>query len=236
MNTKKIFDWLLLFFGEALIIAAFLLFRGNLADNVLVLNIVVSSLVYFRFFAGYRAPWIDLQDKSQKNIGSLGISWKVTWLYSFFAITAMIGCNVALNLSFSTQLIIHSVLLFFLLLGVFLSFHVSDKVQEVYQQETFNRNGIIEMKKVVANLKDKMNDLANLPENFINRINSLEENLRFISPSENHEAHNLEQQFIANIDDIVFAVSNFSMNEEKIESNLKKCERIYQNRKNIYSN
>jgi multisubunit Na+/H+ antiporter MnhC subunit len=236
MDTKKIFGWLLLLFGETLIVTAFILFRGNLAANILVLNIVVSSLVYFMFFAGYRVPWLNLQDKSKKQIGSLGISWKITWLYFFFAIAVMIVCNITLDLSFSTQLIMHGVLLFFLLLGVWLSSHASDKVQAVYEQETFSRNRIVEIKMAVTNLKDKMNDLSNLPESFINRINSLEENLRFISPSANQEAYNLEQQFITTINDIAFAVSNFSMNEEKIESNLKKVERIYQNRKQIYSN
>jgi multisubunit Na+/H+ antiporter MnhC subunit len=236
MNTKKIFGWLLLFFGIALIITTYILFRGNLADNILALNIVVSSVIYFMFFTGFRAPWIDLKDKFQKQVGTLGISWKFIWFYSFFAIATMIVCNVALNLLFSTQLIIHGVLLFFLLLGMLLSLHASDKVQEVYTQETFNRNGIFEMKKAITNLKDKINDLSDLPEYFTNRVNTIEENLRFISPTENAEAHNLEQKFISTINDIAFAVSNFSMNEEAIENNLKKVERIYQNRKSVYSN
>jgi hypothetical protein len=235
MDTKKILGWLLLLFGEALLVSAFILFRGSLADNILVLNIVVGSLVYGLLFCNFRAPWIDLKDKSQKQIGALGISWLATCLYAIFSIAAMVVCNVAYNLPFTAQLLIHGVLLFFLLLGILLSSRASEKVQEIYRQENFNRNGIIEMKKALTNLKDRMNDSAGLPENFIGKINSLEENLRFISPTENAEAHALEQQFITAINDIAFAVSNFSMNGERIEGNLKKAERIYQNRKNIYS-
>ena len=236
MNTKKLLWWLLLLFGEVLIITAFILFRGNLNDNILVLNIIVASLVYLLFFWGYRAPWINLNDKSQKQIGSLGISWKVIWLYSFFAITAMVICNLILSFPLLVQLIIHGILLFFLLLGVYLSIKTSDKVGDVYLQEMANRSGINEMKVAVRKMKDKMNDIANLPEDFINRINTLEENLRFISPSDNEDAHDLEHSFSQTVGDITFSISNFSMNKEAIEGNLKKLERIYQNRKQIYSN
>jgi hypothetical protein len=235
MSTKKILSWIALLGGEAIIIAGFILFKGSLMNNIFVLNIVVSSLIYGLFFIDVLVPWIDLRDKSQKKVGVLGLRWFFTWFYALLAIAAMFVCNLAYESSFALQIIIHCALVFLLLLGFVSALHSSDKVQRVYQQETFNRNGIIEMKKSVANLKDKMYDLSDLPESFTGRINSLEENLRFISPTENAEAYNLEQQFITAINDIAFAVSNFSMNEERIESNLKKAEHIYQNRKSIYS-
>ncbi|MDR2683334.1 MAG: hypothetical protein LBB64_05640 [Dysgonamonadaceae bacterium] len=91
------------------------------------------------------------------------------------------------------------------------------------------------MKSAMRQLKDRMSETDNLPENFTNRIHSLEEGLRFISPANNEEAYGLERSFITTLGDITFAISNFSMNEERIESSLKKLERVYQNRKNSYS-
>jgi len=143
---------------------------------------------------------------------------------------------LASELSFNIQLIIHCVLLFFLLLGIFLVHHASDKVKEVYQIETTNRNPIVEMKKAMQNLKDKISETADLPDAFIQRINALEEGLRFISPTENSEAEEMERAFIQITNELRFAISDFSMNEEQITNNLKKLERTYQNRKNIYSN
>ncbi len=236
MSTKKILWWLLLLFGEAVLITAFILFRGETPTNILTLNIVVSSLIYGLFFLSYQIPWIDLQDKSQKQIGALGISWFVIWIYAIAAIAGMLVSSLVFDFSFSIQLIIHAVLLFFLLLGIWLSSHTADKVQEVYEQETQNRSRIIEMKNEMRSLKDKMNDTSGLPEYFTKRIDSLDENLRFISPTNNVEATEMECTFIATLNEIKFAISNFSINEERIESNLKKAERIYQNRKNIYSN
>ncbi|MDR1121717.1 MAG: hypothetical protein LBM08_12465 [Dysgonamonadaceae bacterium] len=235
MNMKNILSWMLLLFGEVIIIAALILFGGETPKNIFVLNIVVCSLVYGLFFCNFRAPWIDLEDKSQKQIGMLGISWFATWFYAIAAIIFMLVANLAYNLAFPTQLIVHSILLFFLIMGMLLSHHSANKVQEVFVQETQNRSRINEMKSAMQQLKDKMNDTAGLPENFTDRINSLEEGVRFISPANNEEAYSLENSFSKIVSDISFAISNFQMNEEAIESSLKKLERVYQNRKSIYS-
>jgi hypothetical protein len=235
MSTKNILSWLLLLFGEAIIIAAFILFRGNTPDNILVLNIVVSTLVYGLFFCNFRAPWIDLKDKSQKQIGAIGISWFAMWFYAIAAVVAMLVANLAYELSFELQLIIHCGLLFFLLLFVLFSRHSADKVAEVYNEQTANKNGILEMKRAMLALKAKISETADLPDNFVHKINSLDESLRFISPTENNEAHDLERSFVKTINAICFAIQDYSYNEEQIEDNIKKCERLYQNRKNIYS-
>jgi hypothetical protein len=235
MSIKTLFSWLLLLFGEAIIIAAFILFRGNAPDDIFILNIVISSIIYMLFFCNYRAPWIDLNDESQKQIGAIGISWLATWFYAIFAIAAMLLANLELQLVFTTQLIIHCILLFFFLLWLLLAQHSADKVKEVYEQQTANRSGIIEMKRAVNQLCDKMSETAGVPADFIRRINALNESLRFISPTENAEAHSIENSFIETVNAIRFALTDYSLNTEQIESNIKKCERLYQNRKNSYS-
>jgi hypothetical protein len=138
--------------------------------------------------------------------------------------------------TFTSQLIIHCVLLFFLLLGMWYSNQAADKVREVHKIETKNRNGINEMKTAMQNLNDKMNDFNNLPEYFMQRVSTLEDNLRFISPANTNKAYSLENSFIEITNEINLALSDFAMNEMQIENNLKKLEKIYQNRKNIYSN
>ena len=232
---KKILSWLLLLFGEALIIAAFIIFRGETADNIFILNIIVSSVIYASFFVDILVPWIDFSDKSQRQIGSLGLRWFFVFFYAILAIATMICCNRVYNLPFATQLIIHGILFFLLLLGLLGAIHSGDKVKRVYEQDTENRSRLIEMKDAMRNLKNRMNHIDGLPGAFTRQIDALEEDLRFISPSNNQEAHELETAFVKIINDIGFAVSDFSMNQEKIESDLKKIERIYQNRKNIYS-
>lgn len=235
MSTKNTLSWLLLFFGEAIIISAFILFRGETADDILTLNIVVSTIVYGMIFLSFRTPWINLKDKTQKQVGALGIRWYIIWLYAVCAIVTMIAANIALELVFTTQLIIHCTLLFFLFLGMLASRHSADKVKEVYEQQTAHRHGITEMKNAMRDLKDKMIGMSNLPDYFIQQINTTEENLRFLSPSNNQEAYGLEHSFVETINEIEFAISNYAMNEERITDNLKKLERTFQNRKSVYS-
>ena len=235
MDIRKILSWVALLGGEAIIITAFIFFKSDSADNIGVLNIVISSLIYGLFFVDILVPWVDLADNSQKKVGSLGLRWFFTWLYAVSAIALMFIVSLG-NLDFKWSLILQCILLFLLVLGFIASLTASDKVEEVYQQELQNRNGINEMKSAMRDLKDRMSGVTGLPDSFKTRINSLEEDLRFVSPANNEEAYGLEKSFSNIVSDISFAISDFQMNEEVIESNLKKLERIFQNRKLVYSN
>jgi uncharacterized membrane protein YiaA len=235
MNTRKTLSWLLLFWGEAIIITAFILFRGNTPDDILTLNIVVSSLIYGLFFLNYRIPWIDVKDESQKQVGTLGINWSITWFYAILAIATMVCGNLAYNFAFTTQLIIHCTLLFFLFLSMFGARRAADKIQDIYEVETKNRSGIDEMKAAMQQLKDKIYNVDGLPQYFTQSIDTIDENLRFLSPVNNQERYGLERTFIETINEIKFAISGYSMNEEQIKSNLKKLEHMYHTMKNIYS-
>lgn len=235
MKTKNLLPWLLLLLGEAVIITAFILFRGETETNILTLNIVVSSIVYGLFFVDALVPWVDFKDASHKRVGAIGLRWVITWIYAFLAIAAMILSNVVYALPFTTQLWIHAALLFFVLLGLFGVSQTAQKVKNVHDAETNIKNYVVEMKKAMADLKEKISRADNLPDDFLAQINALDENLRYLSPSNREKARELEQSFIETIKDIGFALHDFSLNEEKINHNVKKCERIFQNRKQIYS-
>jgi hypothetical protein len=235
MNTKTLVPWLLLLFGETLIVTSFILLGSNLECEILTLNIIVVSMIYGLFFVDILVPWIDLADKSQRKVGSIGVRWLTTWLYAITAIAVMIVANLVFDVKFAIQLILHGVLLFSLSLGLFGASYVSAKVDQVGQTEMASHSGITEMKKVMLDVKNKMNEMTNIPDNLFRRINALEENLRFISPSDDREAHKLERAFIETLNEIKFAVSDYSINEKQIERNLNKLESIYQNRKNSYS-
>jgi len=232
MSTKKIISWLLLLFGEAIIITSFILFRGTIPDNILVLNIVVSSIIYGLFFVDILVPWVDLKDKSQKRVGSLGLRWFVTWVYAIVAIAVMTGGNVVYEFTFTTQLIIQFILLFCLLLGLLGTAFASDKVEQVYEQQTINRSGMIEMSNAMRRLNEKVDEIRNFPPHFTRRIKMMEENLRFLAPSDKQEAHELEHSFVETVENMAFVISDLTINKEQIELNLKKLERLYQNRKN----
>lgn len=86
MNAKKIFSLLLALFGEALIVFCFLHFGKNVQTEILILNIIVSTIIYCLVFVDFIFPWVNLKDKSQKQIGSIGLRWFFTFFYLILAI------------------------------------------------------------------------------------------------------------------------------------------------------
>lgn len=236
MELKKIFWLLLLLIGEALIIISFLYFGKNVESEILALNIVVSSVIYGLFFIDILIPWVDFKDKSQKTIGGLGVRWFFTLLYAILAIGCMVRFNQAQPLDFNSQLIIHGILFFVLLLGFYLSFIAAEKVKQVYVEETQLRNQIDGMKKVTKELQLKLDTMQDIPSEIISRIDELQENLRFLSPCNNSSAVELEKQFIDEMRVLDLSFSETPLNPENTISHIKNCERTYNERKQVFSN
>ena len=117
-----------------------------------------------------------------------------------------------------------------------MAFSSSDKVSEVYFEEKQNRDRIDEMKKVTKELQLKLDAMNNIPIEIINRINELQENLRYLSPSNNSDALVLESKFVEEIRMLNNCFSDNPLNIEIVISNIKNCERTYKERKQIFSN
>ena len=111
----------------------------------------------------------------------------------------------------------------------------ADRVGEVPISENSIRSGVSEMKQVMNNLKIQISTLPDLPENLVHRINSLNENLRYISPANTIEAREIENLFCQEANNMLIVISNYKYNTTTIENHLKKMELLYQNRKSVYS-
>jgi glucose dehydrogenase len=235
MNTKKIFSFLLLLAGEALIIASFLIFGKNMSSGILLLNIVVTTIIYALFFIDILFPMVNFGDKSHKAIGSLGLRWLITGLYAIIAFVAMIVFNYGTPTAISTQLIVHSILLFLLLLGLFGAMSSAQKVEAVYVEEKQTRNGIEEMKKATKKVQLKLEQIKEIPRNIIDNVNDLQEDLRYLSPCDNPDAYEMEVDFsnqMKAVNDILFITP---IDNEQIAKQIESCKRIYRERKQLYS-
>jgi hypothetical protein len=235
MDTKKIFSIFLLLLGEALIIIGFLYFGKNLTQNILALNIIVSSIIYLLWFVEKFIPMVDLKDKAHKGIGSIGLKWLFTFLYAAAAIGTMVVFNTVKPVDLYTQIIIHGILFFLLLVGLYFVFYTSQKVGEVFIEETTNCSRIDEMKKATREIKIKADLTKNIPSDINIRVTELLENLRFISPSNDAEAMNLESQYLKEIRDLQDCLFFNPLNYDKSIEILQKCEQTYSERKRIYS-
>jgi hypothetical protein len=236
MNSKNIFSILLFIIGEALIILGFVHFGKNLQPDILVLNIVVTSLIYCLTFFDIFIPWLDLKDRPQRKIGSMGIRWFFTSLYLLTGVGAMIIFNTRFPIPFISQLIIQGILFFLLLLGLYLGFTSAEKVHEVYDEEQLILNNIDEMKMTTKELQLKLDRMKDIPADVVSRINDLQENIRFLSPCNNSRASELERKFVAEMRQLNDCFDDIPLNIAKIQDNIKNCERTYKERKQVFSN
>lgn len=237
MNTRKILSFLLLVFGEALIITCFVHFFKNADSRIITLNIGVASIIYFLIFIETIFPWIDFNDKTQKTVGAIGIIMFFGIIYIVCAVAGMIVMNVAeMHIQFINQLIVQGGLFFFLILGVLMSYISSDKVSEVYVSEKRDRSGIDEMKKVTKNVQLKLDELKNVPIQIISELNNLQDNIRFLSPSDNQDAFELENRYIEEMKKMDSYIYYSPIDYEKVSEIIENCNRLYKVRKQTFSN
>lgn len=231
---RKILSWAALLAGEALLIAAFLLW-GKYEQNVLILNIVVASIVYMLSALDMLFPWIDIKERAQRRIGSISIWWTTISVYSIAAIILILFCS---NLwAFSTLLLVHAALLVILVLGLLASMSVADVVGEVYEEQQQQRAGVDDMRRAMRRLKTKVDCcMEPVSPEHKGRIEELAENLRFITPANVDEAFEMEREFVDVVADIARCFEDYELNKERIERGLREAESIYRDRKSIFSN
>ena len=236
MDIKKVTLFLLVYIGEALIIISFLYFGRNFTIRILTLNIIVSSIIYSLFFFEFLFPIVDFKDKSHKTIGSLGLRWIFKSSYTVVSIVAMVIFNTVKPIDFNSQIIIQGILLFLLSIGLFMAMSASEKVHEVYLEEKDIHNRVENINITTNEIQSKLKQMKDIPVELSTRINTLKENLRFISPSNNNDAFELETKFLNELKAIQERLFDIPLNNDKIIENIQNCERFFKERKQIFSN
>ncbi len=236
MNTKRILSFLALLIGVIIIITGFVLFGYQLENDILILDIFVCILIYILFFSEFLILWSNFSDSSHRKIGTIGIRWFFIGIYTVTAIGIMVIGNIGSHWSFSLQLLSHCGLFVFLLLGIISTLSTHDKTAQIHIEQLQDRNGILEMKKAIRDLKNKAQEQATLPLPILERICSLEQELRFLSPTNKTDGHEMEHLFIQTAVNMKAIIINYSMNKESLEKLLDKLEHLLQERKSVYSN
>lgn len=222
--------------GEALIILSFLYFGKHLQTEILFLNIIVSSVIYGLFFWDFAIPWINLKDKFQKSIGSIGVRWFFTFLYIIVSIGLMIVFNTRWSINFTSQLLIHGMLFFLLAISFYTVFASSNKVKDIYIDEKQVIGSLDDMRKATKELQLKLDTMKDIPTEIISKIINLQENLRFLSPCNSNEAIELEMRLVDELKTLAGNITVSPFNMDEVSDNIHNCEQIYNDRKHVYSN
>lgn len=246
MKPKMLYAILAAMIGEALIVTLNILFRGELPDNVLVLNIVVCSIAYassaWVFFIKWDKSPVD--DKVGTWGGTLGVNLWGSSLYSFLVIVALFAMNLHVvvdeisdtyPIEFKYQLLVQGALLFFLIITRFSSHAVADQVENVYNKEAALVSGLDEMKSAARRLQDAVFVCSDVDPNLRKMIDDIQQNIRYLSPVKSSEAKDIESNYVNKVNTLIPAFINYKMNEDLIAKQLSLLKHLVDNRKKIYN-
>ena len=236
MSKKTFLTILAIIGGEVLIICTFMLFQNYFViEGAFVLSTIVCSIMYLTLFINAFKPLVNLKEKSPTEVGTLGPQWFFSFGYVILGGAAIYLCNFHYFIPLNFQMLIHGALVLGLTWGFISVFTIGDKVAKVAKDEKILVDGVVKMKKVLEHLSDDLCEKTDIPSNIIEQINDMTTSVNLLSPINNPEAHSLEDEFVATIEGLQRNVSNYSLNQERIDVLLKRSERILQKRKEIYS-
>jgi hypothetical protein len=212
-------------FGESLILASFLYFGEN--SKELWLNFTVTSIIYCLWFSQRIFPLIkiNLKDKSQKEVSSLGIRFFAVILYSLLAIIAMLAFNWQKGaVSFGAQIITQLILLFIFFVFLVWGMNAQRNTEKVYEKEQNLNEGKDNLKSTVSLLRQKLSAKNDFPDWILNRIKNLEEEVRYLSPNGTAQAQTLEKSFVDTLKSLETDLDFGNTEQVKIDELLKRCE------------
>ena len=228
---KRFLGILILLLGQAFIVAAMLLLPHGLEQNIMILDTVVLSIIWWVFSFDLIRPIISEGDHAPE-IGSLGIRWKGQLLYAFLAI--LFGILAAyFSLKFEYQLLGQGGLFGILVLTWLFSLMAKRKVSEVAAAETKALDGRAQMKIAVREVQDALFDSPDAPDDIRRAIEEIESQLRYITPCSNPEALAYEQKFIQLAHEIAITLPHAKMEGESLRANVARLQRTLAQRKSI---
>ena len=234
---NKIISFLLYIVGLALIVVSFNFFSSEETENnVVILNTVVSCIIYSLFYLDALIPMVGFDKEGQSKVASLGIRWFVTGTYAFLAIGLMFAFAYGWKLEAGAQIIIHSILFLLASMGLFSAYASKNKASSADLEMATLKISLNEIKSVSKRLAQSTQLLTTLSPQVKNEILTFDEGMRYISPNNSSEAHTVESSLLEELKTVEHIISTRPEQEEELLTSLNKCKQHYLNRKNIYSN
>ena len=230
MNTKNIYKFLTILLGYVLIIGGFIIFGDSLENKVKILDIVVSCFIFTQFVLFTIFPLINLGTSAHKEVGMMGIHFFVLNLCCVLSIGIMVY-GIIHQVPFKYQMMTQLVVLFLLFVGRFATLRSGEKVLQIYQKEQMIMEGKNNLKALMDDFSDDIATVKDLDPIAKEKLSSIYDAMRFITPSANPEAKKIDHQFIQTIGDLKVLMRNVTINKEKIIEEREHLERILSRRK-----
>lgn len=235
MNLKFLYLFLIILLGEIIIIVGFNRFGTGVNSDILMSDIIVSSVIFCAIALEFTNPIVNLRDETQAAIGGIGIRWVFMFVFIAGSIGVMVYSFKNKEVDITLFWLLQAVLILILLLGLYFSRNVTEKVSEVYHEEKKLRSQLIEIKACIEELKFVGLDSGNLQQEEHQMLNELLDNLRYLAPSNNPKATELEASILNELNVLKDSLSLKSQGTN-LKLILNRCDLLYKQRKQLYSN
>lgn len=230
-SSNTIFGIMFLLAGLGIIIAIYFLFLRECQEkNLFILNItatcVVFAVVYLRSFDIFGTV-----GKVAHSGAGYGLKWHGVSIYAPLALILII-LSIIFGWGFSFCLIGHLIFLFILLMFFFLGSVAKDNVNNVTDKIEARKSGL----KEIAIQLDMLEMQCRLGAggDYLDLVNALRENVRYITASDKRAAIDLENKLIAKIRLITGQIEHTSQSGEVVKGELEECLAIMELRKKQY--
>jgi len=233
---KRLLSFLCWIIGEGVLIAALLHFGKNTNQSLLILNGIVSSIIFSMFILNVFLPMHGPSDKSSKRADKLGTRWFFTITYATLSIGAILYFELVNPVDLLTHSMIQLIFLSVLFMGLWGAFRPAKKNTELDQKIlNLERNQLIMINNVIGIACSKAERRADIPVSVLNGIKDLQNNARVLSPGNESVALRMEGKIMVEIN-----LLNRSLKEERIDlrsvqHTIKNCSRIFNEHRRIYS-
>lgn len=210
-----------------------------LPDNIRWLDFAVMTVIIAIFTGNVLYPFIDLSDKSHKEVAALGLRWSATGWYSALAFLFML-CNIIFAwqnggkaCSFSLQIIVQAAFLLFFMMGLVSSQAAMRKTQAVFNDEKDIMRGKADVCASLAELLSSAENKNDIQPEYMDRIRRIVSEGRYITPSSGQEAIEADRTIINGCISLESALSDFPNSKSIIEDRLLKLENYVLRRRRL---
>lgn len=231
MKKLQYLSLLFLLGGIGIIVAIFFLFLQEYQEpNLFYLNLIATCLVFaVNFVCGFDI--FGTVENVAKVSSGYGLKWYGIWLYTPLAITLII-CSICYEIGFNICLIGHLILLFILLGFFFLATVVHNNTNDVASKINARKAGLrdislqADLLEIQCKLKSSMD--------YMDGINDIKEQIRYITASDNPLAIELETQIASKIRLLTSQIEHSSQTSDKIKAGFAECMSLIELRKKQY--
>ncbi len=186
--------------GMAVLLLAFKILDFGFPDKASgYLAYVICELVYFGWFAPFVLNLNDNKGTGNLFIGE-GIYYKGILVYTICSLVIVGGTWIGL-FSFKLALVLALASLVLLGMYIYLSFSSAEHIYAVKESQDALTSNLAELKRAVSSLTASL-DAYERNDDVRHEVDNLCSNLRYLSPSKDPEARNLEIEMLTMIKDL----------------------------------